>query len=220
MAKGPFSICFIDRDALSFFSGGAVSKLKFDPAVVRDIDVVNKDTFRKQIMAFVDSQKINPSNFMIVFAEGICFSIDIAAKTSEEEKKALIQNFRNSVPFEHVEAKVFATSTGERLICINKDLYETILQGFDARGFNCLDVYPDWVIGNFGTKGLTPAIAKSMAENIGKDNINGFFGDVVIESETQVVSEETFFNKNKRMILLSSIFGALLIILLIFVLTR
>lgn len=222
MAKGPFSICFVDRGKLQFFSGGSVATFKFDQAVVRDIEVVNKDTFRKQLVTFVVSQKISSSHFVIIFSENICFSLDINLKLTEEEKRSVITNFKNSVPFEHVDAKVFSLSTGERLVCVNKDLYEAIIQALDLRGFTCLDVYPDYVIGNLGAKsGLTAENAKVMAENASREGSRGFFGNMVIEPEPQTLMEkESFWTKNKRMIILVSIFGLLVLVLLIFVLTR
>ncbi|OGM29552.1 hypothetical protein A2630_00990 [Candidatus Woesebacteria bacterium RIFCSPHIGHO2_01_FULL_44_10] len=220
MARGPLFIIFVNRSQIQFFSGGVVATLKFEQSTLRDLEVTNKDTFRRQIDAFINQQKINPSLFTIVFSEEMCFSADLDPKLSEDEKRTVVGNFKTAVPFEHVESKVFATTTGQRLICVNKDLYETIIQAFETREFRCLDVFPDYILGNLGAKGLTTEVAKAIMENIGKSGVRGFLGEVVIEPEVEVQAEESFFTKNKRMIILSSVFGFLIIVFIIFLLTR
>ena len=118
------SIIYIDRNNLYFYGGNVHTPIAFpfQPAIVRDIEVINPEELTKQLEQFIKTNKIEPMKTMIILGHQSSFEKTLPPKTDptviETEKKKFLEN----VPFSEILSHVFMNEKGSKIIAINKDL--------------------------------------------------------------------------------------------------
>lgn len=138
------SIIYIDRNNLYFYGGNvhAPLTLPFQPTVVRDIEVINAEELEKQVAAFIQSNKIEPSECGMIIAHQSSFAKVIPPKTPPEQIEQQRKQFLDNVPFEDILKKEFTTEKGIKIITTNKDLAYLIRDIFNKNHFTVEFIAP------------------------------------------------------------------------------
>lgn len=113
----------------------------FDRNVVADFEMINKDDFAKQFVAFLQQNKVVPGVMSIVLGEDAFFEKEVPMM-ERTKKDEVIKLFIESVPFEHVATGSFTTKTGSILIATNKDFFNAIIEITAKLGFIVQYVIP------------------------------------------------------------------------------
>lgn len=242
LSKNHPIILFLDRDGFSVFQDTqpSIKKFNFTSDSVANLDITNKEQLANLITAFIQTNKIIPSSFVIVLSDSVIYFKDLnppkkpnvippapnpASELSQNnEPKKEIQNFLDDVPFEEVLAKVIKTDQLNFIVAANKDLVMAIADSFVNKGFIMEGILPSFLYGpvvNF-TKGLT------------QDNIQAILGGSEVLrtgnllTDQQLSSSQSFEleqknkekpTKNIRQYILIGVFVVLLVILGITILT-
>lgn len=154
-----------------------------------------------------------------------------ADKQSDEELEKTIGEFLEHIPFEEVGSKRQDIQNGVRVFASNQEMYESIKSAFELHGFSIDAVIPGAVyngdIGNLPV--LNPAaISEITLASQGMKKYNFLIQPIHAQEKIEIVNEsaadkETALssepskpkNDNKRVILLSSVFGFLIIVLVV-----
>ncbi len=138
------SIIYIDRNNLYFYGGNvhAPLTLPFQPAVVRDIEVINAEVLEKQIGDFIKNNKIEPTESGIVIAHQSSFIKVIPPKTPPDQVEQQRKQFVENVPFEDILTKEFTSEKGIKIITTNKELAYLIRDIFNKNHFTVEFIAP------------------------------------------------------------------------------
>lgn len=161
-------VLFLERNGFSLYQSSLTSILKFafPPETVVNLDVINREQLINLIYSFIKTNKIIPSNLIIVILESIVYEKDLANNTSptagenfqlsreavqsvsaKEQQEKEIQNFLENIPFEELFAKIVKLGETERLIAVNKDLAESIMEPFRKIGCIVEAIIPSFMYG-------------------------------------------------------------------------
>ena len=145
-----------DRLAVCSPSTAQPLELKFSDASVKDLEIVNKSELDNQVKVFVAAQKIRPGELIFVLSAKIVFEKDLS-KIPQTERSVQIQAFLDSVPLSSVSHKIFRVANTEKLIVINRNLYDGLKRAFEALGFFVSAVVPGAMLGDIGVQESTTA---------------------------------------------------------------
>ena len=145
-----------DRLAVCSPSSAQPLELKFSDASIRDLEIVNQSELENQVKVFVAAQKLRPGELIFVLTSKIVFEKDLA-KIPQAERSAQIQAFLDSVPLSSVSNKIFRVANTEKLIVINRNLYDGLKRAFEALGFFVSAVVPGAMLGDIGVQESTTA---------------------------------------------------------------
>lgn len=221
-------IIYLDTARFDFYVGGAENILRFDfsPAA-SNLEIKNHDELAVQIKAFVEANKIPLSNIAIVLSENILFVKTISATEDRElEAKRFVEN----IPFEHVSHKIYPIENGALIVAVNRDFYRSIQTAFEKLGFSAATVVPVFTTGVTTINpesGLDLASAKNLLtlyENLRQNNLELKYHEKIPPPHS-VVSQRTESvmpkkNSNKRAVMLAGVFGLLIVILIVMLVTN
>lgn len=151
-------------------------------------------------------------------------------EAENEAKKELSgheEEFLDHVPFENVASKTYPLQNSERVFAVNQELYEAIKSSFEEQGFTIDLVLPAELCGNnLGIQPvLTPPAANLIMQLAPTIKQYNFLNQSIREpekTEHEIELEESDNsqsqqpkNDHKREILLSAVFGILVIVLIV-----
>lgn len=136
---------YIEREKFTFVSSQQVQVFSFQPEAVKDLEVINKELLIAQIKSFIETNKLNPTVFIIILSGSILFEQDFGAPN--QDVTAEMQKFLDNVPFENVISKTFPLANGVKVIAANKDLSKVIKHAFEMEGFIATAVVPSIAFG-------------------------------------------------------------------------
>lgn len=207
-------IVYLDRNIFDYYGENSTDTLRFDfSPFISNLEIINKEDLIAQINLFIDSNKLIPSNLAIVLSENVLFTKGLPEGTEHPDEE--IQKFSDNIPFERVGIKSYKLNTGTLLVATNKDLFTTIKEAFNKKGFNTEAVIPIFNTGinsldpNYG---LDPASAKSLMGSFERLKQGSF----EIDSPLEIIKpkeENRKKKENKRTYALLGVFGFLIIIL-------
>ncbi len=154
---------------------------------------------------------------------------------AQKEMRLHEEKFKEHVPFEIVASQTVPLQNGERIYATNQELYETIKSVFETKGFTIDSVLPGDLFGNnLGTQpALTPAavalviqsapalkkhsmLVQSARESVMKDEEKVADEKAPAEiTDPEILEERKSKSDKKRLIILSGVFGLLIIILIV-----
>ena len=165
-------IVFLHKDKFDLYSPNLtkIIEFRFVPEIVRDLEVVNGDLLGNLIKLFVESNKVAPSELIIVLSDDACFVKDFVlppssvapqmptspnqptpilfdAETASKQRQD-IEAFVDHVPFENVASREFPTGNGTKVLAVNKDFFEVVKLSFEKVGFKVRAVYPGILFAN------------------------------------------------------------------------
>jgi len=214
-------ILFINRNTFQLYGGGltGIVTIEVPETVLHDGEVVSSDGAYTLIKQLAKQYPIAGSQLIIVLSDLMFFEKTFsppAPATLEED----VLNFFNVVPFESLITKVYDIEKGKRAVAANKNLYETLKQGFALQGIPVKTLLPACVFGTMATKhALDAALASEIMRNV-----DGYARQNLLDAQEQNFSttpqeqEETpagTTKKKSQLPLLLGVFGVLVVILVV-----
>lgn len=144
--EGQFTVVDLSRSQLTICNTSSTgpSGFKFPPEVVKDLEVVNPSQLEALIKTFITKHQPPPTPLIIILAPDVYFEKDLTG--SESERVAQVQEFLDAVPLLSASFKIFKVQNSQRLIVINRNLYESVKRSFEEQGFKVVAVTPAAVL--------------------------------------------------------------------------
>lgn len=151
-------IATLYRDRITICSLSSVQplELKFSDASIKDLEIVNQGELENQIKAFTVARQLHPGELIFILTNKIVFEKDLS-KIPQAERSAQILAFLDSVPFSSISHKIFRVQNIEKLIVINRNLFDGLKKAFAAVGFSVSAVVPGVMLGDIGAQESTTA---------------------------------------------------------------
>lgn len=145
------NVIYIERNYLYFYGGNvhAPIPLQFQPTTVKDMELINYTELETQINTLIKTNKIVPDDTGIVIAHQSSFEKLIPPKVTGVELETAKKTFLDNVPFEDIMYKEFPSSSGIKLVAVNKELIYAVKNIFQNLGLRITTItsvtplYPD-----------------------------------------------------------------------------
>lgn len=218
MPEKPVSIVYLDKNRFDFHGGSiaGTATCVFPQEVVFDMEVKHRPAFRSHIQSFLSVNKISPSKILVILSPSICFE-NLHSPQAQLESNKLVKNFVETVPFEQVASRTYKTQKGNLIICTNASFIEALKAELSSFGNFILAVVPATMLGiQHNQTGLDVKTAQTLSENA----LTSAALDInteIAKTETPVYKETPLQSivRNRRLIILLSVFLVLLIILIL-----
>lgn len=185
--KKESALLLIDRNKIDYISTGLTQSLSyaFDPSVIRDLDVINKEKLLADINAMIDTNKLLRATMVVVLTDTTLFSRDLIAPSQTQQttppKTSVIptvvfnpdqetSRFLDTIPFESIMTRSYPLSGGVKVVATNRDLVDCIIKPFKQKGWSVDCVIPQFVVVQELSHGLTRQAASSLVGKI--DTLN------------------------------------------------
>lgn len=214
-------VLFIDRNRFHFYGGTLTGVVTLDvpETQLRDLDIVNVDTFYTLIKQWVKTNTIVDSQLVVIFSDTSYFEKVFSDLDSVQLETDVIKFF-DSVPFESTLTRVYEVEKGKHAVAVNKSLYEAIRQGFSLQGIQTRVLLPEFVLEPGGAKRI---FNKELGEYVIK-NLDSLLHQSILDTQDRIfdISHEKGYEKNSQkkkssLPLLLGVFGFLIIILIVMV---
>lgn len=132
--------------------GGSISnilKLPFPPNILKDLNVSDLPTLSSQVKAFVEQNRLKPSDIVMVLNQDVYFE-KIMGETMSVEMAQRVQDFLDAVPLSNPSSKVFKVNGKYHAVVINRHLYDSVRLAFESVGFKVKAVVPEIILGQVG----------------------------------------------------------------------
>lgn len=189
----------------------------FPNDIVRDLEVVKKDSLNNIIKEFVAKNQLDPRYISILIADEIIFSKNFSS-LGQKVKEDEIESFVESIPFEEQSVVKIPNESGTLVAVANKDYFLSFKKSFEIIGFKCEYVLPAFLFSKISNlkNGQSPqsfeAVIKHMNEfrqyNLNQDD------SVITPVEKVLISNEVPKDK-KRLFVLGGVFAVLIIVLIV-----
>jgi hypothetical protein len=221
------AVLYLDRNQISFYSAGEtnVYSCSIAPTALNDLEVKNDKEIISIISQFISQNKLPPALFITILSHNVVFEKDIVG-IPESQANDAASEFINTVPFENVISKVTTIPNGYRVVVINSDYFETISQVFEQHGFQSEAALADYSLGPDIPllNSLDLNTAKYILQKFDMLKTQSILPSHDAQKQPQDV-DETSSNlpqpqQKSPLPLLLSVFGALILILLVLVITQ
>ena len=152
-----FTVVNLSRSQLTVCNTSSTgpSGFKFPPEVVKDLEVVNSPQLEILIRTFITQHQLSPTSLIIILSPDVYFEKDLTG--TESERVAQVQEFLDAVPLLSASFKVFKVQNSQRLIVINRALYESVKRSFEEQGFKVVAVSPAAILADTKISNLLSA---------------------------------------------------------------
>jgi len=238
MQTKKFGVIYLQKDRIQVYvpNTRSVVELHFPTEVIRDCDVIDKDSLVTLIKTFLATGKLPPADFLIVIADNASFIRDFSQPQPTQPQKpqqtqaahllfqanlpTLINTFVEHVPFENVASKTFPLKNGTRVFTTNRELYETIKMAFDKQGYFVTMVLPAFVFGSVLQNKLVLDVPSANAilqhaNGLRQYDLLAMPVPSVHEVENEDSLEELHAKNNNRLYILIGVFILLIGVLLV-----
>lgn len=185
--------------------------------VYRDLEIVDAVKFRKLMVDAVASQKIKPDQVIVILSEHILFATELPNGSHKEaDKVAMLRRFRLQVPFPSPFVKEITKDKSTIAVALNRDLYDLLIDQFKGLEFDVTTLVPSQLLPfAMPASGMTVSEAQAIIQYWPRLEAQDF-----LEAEkhkTQFISASTAqtAEDKRRTLILSSIFGILLVVLVL-----
>jgi hypothetical protein len=147
-------VLFLDSTKFDLFlpQTNAVISYSLPPLLVRDLEILDKESLAKEISTFIDTNKVSPMSLIIALSERVLFSRDFANTADLQEQVNIVQDFLDTIPFDNLSTKTFKLEKGFKVVAANRDFYENIKESFETKNFIVDAVAPITIVDpNFAT---------------------------------------------------------------------
>ncbi len=194
-----------------------VFTLVFPNDVVRDLEVVKKESLHILIKDFVSKNQLDPRSISILLADEIVFSKNFSS-LDQKVKDDEIESFIDSIPFEEQSVVKIPNETGTLVAVVNKDYFLSFKKSFEIIGFKGEYVLPAFLFSKISNvkNGQTPEAFEAVIKHINEFrqyNLNQE-ESVITPGEKVLISNEVPKDK-KRLFVLGGVFAVLIIVLII-----
>jgi hypothetical protein len=214
-------VVFIDRNRLQFYSSRLPDILTLEvPATFsKDLDIVNKDGFYTLVNQWLKQNNLGGSQLFFVLSPMTYFE-RIIPPDEESRQETDILSFYNSVPFEELATRVLIIGGKKHAVAVNRDFIESIRHAFMFQGYHVIAVVPAVLLGTLAAKRWldkeTGAFVVKHIETLVAQNIVESEEQSVVAPASHVPTEKN----NPRLMIMVSIFGVLLLALIVLLFTH
>lgn len=208
---------FIDRNWIQWYvptGNPPVLTVNFPQSAVRDLEVLDRGALVAFLQSAIKEHHIEPSQIVMVLSEDTFFWADIPKGNNDD---ALKEEFLSNVPFENYTTTPLPFASGERIIAVPLEFYETIQKTLESAGFQILAILPVFALSDMGNKRWLDAdMVHYIEKNI--DKLKQF--TIVTKEEIkrqESEKREVFYAKNRRAMVLGVIFFILIFILIVMI---
>jgi hypothetical protein len=191
-------------------------------AVVSDLEVINRDGLYTLVGGWMKQNALGSNQLFFVLSPSVYFEKVITA-TSDTEQETEILKFYDMVPFEELLTKVIPGSPAvpKRAFATNSAYIETLKHAFLLQGLRVVGVIPAILLGSLAAKRWMDA---EMGAYVVKHIDELRAATVVTNDDSQIpiqnASTTATAANNPRLMILVSIFGVLLLALIVFLFVR
>lgn len=203
------AILYIEPNRIFLYeSTSGLHQLDLNPEIISDLEVINKESFYNLFKTFIDSNGILPASTVVLISPSVSFEREFAPG---EKLEADIQSFLESVPFENIVSRAIKMEKKTKVISINRDIFELIQEGLDRQKFSLIAAVPLSIL-----QETIPELSNNIDLKVilaKVDAIKQYSLLVGEEKGEKIALKKNNPLKNKRLLVLGSIFGLLLLIL-------
>lgn len=242
-------VLYLQKDRFEIYSSTQmrIYEFLFVPEIIQDFDVKNNDLLENLINIFIASNKISPSELIIVLSDSTCFVKDFvqpvpsqpavvigqqALPPPAESLQKEIDQFIQHVPFDKVASITLPLPSGVKVCATNEGLYKDLIAAFVKLGFKIDSVIPSIAYGNnlSGKTVLDRSIADFIIQSSDSVKQNNFLIKKIPQDQAkddtkenkedfEIIDEKPEAKNNKRVFILVGVFVLLLIVLIIVYIT-
>ncbi len=218
-------ILYLAKNGLALYDEKTkrIFQLNFQPQVVKDLEIINRDQLNLNIKSFVDSNKITPSALIMIVSHNMFFEKDFPP-LSKEQQVIETQKLLDNIPFEIIASTAFGTEKTYKIVAANGYFIESMRKAFETLGFAINISIPAIAFGNIGEE-LNQVTIKIIFSkypalkqyNLLKDTSALIPLSPQKESEGGVKDEKSKEKNNKKNLIAIGVFVLLIVILSIIV---
>lgn len=183
----------------------------FPPEVVKNQEIFDTKKLKTLIDEYLNNLPDKKQKALLVLGEDIIYEKKLSVETEDLEHQ--IEDFFNKVPFDNFKLikKVIKEGNEVRLIAVNKELFESIGDVFEDKGWTILGVVPISIFGIESASALTQdevSIILKSSDKIQKGDLLHESGIGVSVDGADGYSHKTIFMTGFLLLILLGILGA------------
>jgi len=211
------AVLVLHRNHAEYYKEGVTeqSVYQYPPVVISHLEVLNEDELQKQLIAFIQGNKLLPANLVIILSHEILFDKLIPKSTEQAEQ---IETFRDLVPYESPSVRLVPVPKGTLVLVANPDFYAAFKMAFESQGWNVLGVVPALPYSKDPLL-QQPLTQKQVKQVHAKPELlkqYSFLTEFQEKASAEEKDEEKQSQK-KRVVLLVGVFGLLMLILIVLI---
>ncbi|MFH1832601.1 MAG: hypothetical protein ABH816_00340 [Candidatus Levyibacteriota bacterium] len=219
LSKKSTAVLYIEGNRVIFYGGNVSQMLSLDIPleIVSDVEVLDKEKLFSLISAFVQSNKIEASNLLILLSTMVTFEKDFQEAVLEDLEEE-IQKFIDLVPFQDIDSKKIMIGKKCKIVAINKEFCEAFKNAFERLGFSITAVVPTSVL-----QETIPELSSNLDLNLVLNKVEFIkqFSILTKQETRKAVKEETQKKeKSKKTLVLSVVVGLSLVVLIVLIFTN
>lgn len=222
--KIPFSkqkrqkgLLYVERNRFTFHNVGFGQKFiswDIEDGVINDMEIDNPEKFVSGLAFWMDKEKISPCDLVVVVDESLYFEHATQSLANSDQDEKDIETFLQAVPFEQFTSKIIQDGASKRVVALNRDFYDLLLEFLEKRYFRVLALIPASFI---NIKSLQDIKTDLIIKNLEEYKKYNFLGDF-----ERKIGPQSFISKNvpkdtRNLKIMSVLFLVLILILVVMV---
>ncbi len=135
-------VFYLSRNFLEVFQANSKQDFPFSPEVLRHSEIIDKKKYLEELQKFIEGLKLKTGKGIILLSPELIYAsdIDITGKNEQEE----IDKFLASLPLRRsaISTITLHNKSKIRVVAVNKELYEGVLEVLKARDIEISSVTP------------------------------------------------------------------------------
>lgn len=215
MAATAQYFCYVETNKLSLIGNNGISLvIPLSSDLVSDLEVVDREKLIAFVGQLLQANAVPVGSVSFLLAPENLFEQDLSA-VAPKDVDVFSQKFLDSVPFETVASKRISVEGKLRLVAANKDVIDGMQKAFEKKGFTAVCFVPYTVI-----QATVPELAQSVEPNTIFSKLESFKQYSLTEDIIRPTNfEKKTGLKGRRDMILLAVFGVLMVILVIMVLS-
>lgn len=211
------AILYVEKSSFTFHYAGFGQKpivWNIEEDVIKDMEIENPEKFVGGLAFWMDKEKISSCDLVIIVDESLYFEHATQSLASSDQDEKDIETFLQAVPFEQFTSKVIQDGASKRVVALNRDFYDLLLEFLEKRYFRVLALIPASFI---NIKSSQDIKADIMIKNIEEYKKYNFLSDF-----ERKVSPQSFIAKNtpkdtRNLKIMVIVFGLLILVLAVMI---
>lgn len=213
-SKSKLCVFYIENDKAFFCSNNVPTVLQVGLPldIVNDMEVVNEEKLNTLIQTFIESNKIVPTDIIILLSPAFTFEKELEELPSDQLDKE-IQKFLEFVPFENISSKVVKFEKKWKVVATSKELCELFKKAFEKQKFSVVGITPASIL-----KETFAELSKNLDLHVVLDKVDAVkqYSFLTTEEKAEITSAKNKTTlRNQNLMILLGILGFLLTVLLI-----
>ncbi len=194
----------------------AVTSLPLPTTIINNMEVINKDALYQLVTDWLKQRTYINTEIVWLLGSQLCFEHVITSTDPDKIDSEIVQ-FIDTVPFEEVLSKTYASGSVRQLTAVNKLLITSFIQAFSLHGYTTRAVVPVRLVSQ--TDNLTLDIAKLTYKKENELEKNTLFLVTPTQPVVSTTKPATTEKPKSQLPLLLAVFVILIVILAIVILS-